>query len=88
MSKRFLTAKQVADLLQLKNEKSVIRLFKLKQIPGGFKLGKAYRFDEEKILDHIEKASEENYQEPKRKTDSAFYRKEMQRLERRKRVGA
>lgn len=84
-----LTAEQVADLLQVKNAKAVIRLCKRPEKPiPYFKLGKLYRFYKELILEHIRKISLEDYQEPKRKTDSAFYRKEMQRMERRKRVGA
>ena len=75
-----LTPDQVANWLKLINGKAAIRLSKNKIIPGGFKLGKFFRFRRSEIEKYIEEASKGN--EPKSivYSESAFYKKKMQKV--------
>lgn len=85
MSNEILTADQTAKYLNLKNKKAVLHAWKNGRIPGT-KINNKYMVSKRQLLDHIEKLSLENYQEPKSNFDSAFYKKKMQKV--RKNVGA
>lgn len=79
MNDELLTAKQAAELLHLKNERSVMSAWKSGKIPGWI-LNRVWIVPKDQLVKHIEKKSLENYREPSNNIDSAFYRKKMQKV--------